>query len=381
MQKYSFRFILREDKKNSDGRCPIYLRITVDRKTSYSSTGHFIMPKLWDKKAEQVRPEHALASEINTDLLQRKQEVFNRKIKAGDTKVTARDLKELAAVKSNLFAFADRYREEMRSKREPATLENWRKHMAKLELYHGSGELNFEEVTPEYLIRFEKWLMGEGVNRRTDTGNYAHAVIKSIRKMFTAAAAKGLTTAYPFRQYEMPRATPADKDHLTLAELDTWTKYYKNTTNPLHREAALYFLFGCYSGLRVSDWYLFDIKKRVQGDHIALRAKKNGGWVTVPLTKRLKYVIGEMKKVPLVSDQQKINDRFNDIAAACKINKHLSTHCGRKTFAVTMCLERGISSETAATLMGITLNIFSKSYAKVTPQKIRQETSVGWKGL
>jgi hypothetical protein len=46
-----------------------------------------------------------------------------------------------------------------------------------------------------------------------------------------------------------------------------------------------------------------------------------------------------------------------------------------------MCLERGISSETAAKLMGITLSVFEKNYSYVTSDKILMETSAAWKDL
>jgi hypothetical protein len=44
-------------------------------------------------------------------------------------------------------------------------------------------------------------------------------------------------------------------------------------------------------------------------------------------------------------------------------------------------LERGVSSETAAKLMGITLAVFEKNYSFVTAEKIKLETDKAWKDL
>jgi integrase/recombinase XerD len=88
-----------------------------------------------------------------------------------------------------------------------------------------------------------------------------------------------------------------------------------------------------------------------------------------------------MKKIPLTEPEPTVNKKIKLIAEAAGIDKYLSTHCARKTFAVTLCLDRGISSETAAELMGITLAVFVKSYSRVTPAKIRDETLKAWKGL
>lgn len=386
MQKYTVKLLLKKNKPNAKGFLPIYIRITVDRRASFISTGHFIPSRFWDEKNEQIKPEYAYAEEFNIDILERKKEVLQNLVNSGikKAKVTSSDIKTLSVLgdeKNNLFSFFDRFKNEMQNKREASTIENWRKHLLKLEKFHGSTMLDFEQITPEYLVRFENYLLGEGVNRRNDSSNYAHAVIKSVRKIFNAAIKKKVTSHYPFDNYEMPEVTAGDKDHLTLKELDTWTGFYKTCKDEFLREAALYFLFGCYSGLRISDWFLFDLKKRVHKDHIAVRAKKNGQWITIPFTKRLQFVISEIKNLPLVSPEPNLNKRFKDIARACKIDKHISSHCARKTFAVTLCLERGISSETASELMGITLNTFVKAYSKVTPAKIKAETSRGWKGL
>lgn len=385
MQKYTVVLLLKKNKKNSKGQYPIYLRITVDRKASFISTGHFIPEKYWDNRNEQVKEDYAFAPEINTDILQKKKEVMANFIEAGvkGQSKSSKEIKDqsvLGSRKNDLFLFADKFIQEVKNKRSDSTREIWRKHLLKLETFIGAREINFEDITAEYLSRFEDYLLNKGVvHRKDDSSNYAHAIIKTIRRFFTAAIKKGITAHYPFSEYEMPEYTPGDKDHLTLQELDKWTKFYKQTKTL--KEPALYFLFGCYSGLRISDWYLFDIKKRVHANYISLRAKKNGEWITVPLYDRLKFVIDEMRKVPLTLPEPVLNRQFKKVASQAKINKHISSHCGRKTFAVTICLERGVSSETAAELMGITLDTFVKSYSKVTPAKIRNETTQAWKGL
>lgn len=47
---YSLRFIIREDKPNKQGQCPIYLRYTFNRKYKNISTGYVIPSNSWNKE-------------------------------------------------------------------------------------------------------------------------------------------------------------------------------------------------------------------------------------------------------------------------------------------------------------------------------------------
>jgi site-specific recombinase XerD len=59
------------------------------------------------------------------------------------------------------------------------------------------------------------------------------------------------------------------------------------------------------------------------------------------------------------------------IGLAAKINKNLRTHIGRHTFAV-LCAELGLSIETTAELMGITIKVASVYY-KITRSRVKDE--------
>lgn len=52
-----------------------------------------------------------------------------------------------------------------------------------------------------------------------------------------------------------------------------------------------------------------------------------------------------------VSACQNMNIYIKEIAALCGINKNLSTHCGRHTFATTM-LSKGVSLESVSKMLG-----------------------------
>ena len=65
----SVALFLRKDKKRKkDGKAPIYLRVTVDRKSRYKSSGIYVKPKHWNGDRGKVRRSHELHVAYNDKL-------------------------------------------------------------------------------------------------------------------------------------------------------------------------------------------------------------------------------------------------------------------------------------------------------------------------
>lgn len=381
MQNHTVALILKNNKKNSAGHIAIYLRITIGRVPSYKSTGYYIPRSQWDDRNESVKSSYPLADEINKDISQKKKEALNKIIEAAHKHeiLTAQQVKERLGVKlNNVFDFLEAYLKELRGKRGSETFRNY-EYVDLLKDYHGSRNLAFEQITPHFLSGFENWLRSGGI-KSDNPSNTIVLIWAVMRSLFNAAITKGITTVYPFKQYVNPKPVKKSKEYLSLDELDKWQQYA--LTAPRKTQAAAwYFLFGCYTGLRISDWRKFNYKKMVHEKDLVLRATKNKGLATIPVHSRLQIVLDHIKHIPFTVTNDNLTRGIRRVAKGLEIEKHLTSHCARKTFAITMCLNRGISSETAAKLMAITLKTFVENYSEVTPEKIRIETSMGWDGL
>lgn len=385
MQRASVKLLIKKNKKNALGKYPIYLRITSNRKTSFISTGHFIEKNQWDEKNELVKESNKQYEFINTDILNRKKQILDEILQAAIDKrfKSASAIKQVVADElKNIFKFSEKLQVEVMGRRSESTIGNYKKHMKKLNEYSVDALL-FDHITPDYLRGFESWLRSN-VNAREgrDPNNYIAAIMRTVRSHFNEAVSRGITNNYPFgkNRYLLPTETTGNKDFLSLPELIKWHEFTFETVHDTYKEAALYFLFGCYTGLRLSDWKDF-AEGKLRQNNISLKATKNKVWVNVPLHDRLVEVVKKMKEIPLTIAEPTVNRNLKTIADYLKIKKRLSTHSSRRTFAVTMCLERGVSSETTAKLMGITLAVFEKSYSFVTSEKIQLETSKAWKDL
>lgn len=73
--KISILFLLRKNRKNIQGLCPIECRITLDKERKPFSTGIFINPDNWNAKKQKAIPSTRENSQINTQLSLIKQEI------------------------------------------------------------------------------------------------------------------------------------------------------------------------------------------------------------------------------------------------------------------------------------------------------------------
>jgi integrase/recombinase XerD len=374
--KYSVKLLL-FTPSNAKGQYPIYCRITINRKQSYLSTGHFIDEQYWDEKNERVKSAHLQAHTINPDITTRKQEIIKALVgyQVKGQQITPAALKALVSLKvdlHNLFDFAKEYVKEVQHKRGAGTLRQYKKYHKIIEDYHGSKTLTFEEITHEYLVKFEDYL-----RKKKFSGNYIHNIWKNLKAIFNAAKKRKIITCYPFDTYENPTYAAPTKDYLSFKELDDLEKIADTTVNPTTKQTAVYFLLGAYTGLRVSDWRQFDFNKHIRDGRLFLRAKKNKEDVTMPVTGRLARHLERVRDCPLKITEQEMNRTLKQLFKGKKI----TTHCGRHTFAITMCAERGISAETCSELMGIKLQTCVENYYKITNRKIDNETLKAWDGL
>ncbi len=382
MVLYRLKFILhaRPDKL---GFYPIYLRLTLNRKATFKSTGRSVQKKMWDEKTQSVRSAHPTSAVINSQLNLLRQEyetrLLNSQIKG--EKLTADTPKEKPLNQSNLFEYVEDYL--IRSKKTKQTIKNHYKGLTKLETFNGSRKLAFEDIDPAFLSKYEKWLRENIVFRKTDEQkNYIHAIWKTLKTWFNAAKKEGITINYPFDRYDNPTYIPPEKDYLTLDELKLIEDFADTTTDKFLKQTAVYFLFGAFSGFRISDWYLFNPEKHLKNGKIRLRpAKTKNKWVEMVISKPLARNLERMQLIKLDVLEPTINRRLKIIAGKLEIKKHVTSHSARHSFAVSICLGNGLSSETTAELMGINLETFINNYSQVTQAKIDTEALQAWKDL
>lgn len=122
-----------------------------------------------------------------------------------------------------------------------------------------------------------------------------------------------------------------------------------------------------------------DICKLNNTDWIMTKRVKTSTPVNVVLFKGAKLIIDKYKDAPKkkghvfsVISNQKTNQYLKEIATACGINKELTFHMARHTFA-TLTLSKGVPIESVSRMLGHTNIKTTQIYARITNKKIEED--------
>ena len=162
-----------------------------------------------------------------------------------------------------------------------------------------------------------------------------------------------------------------------------------HTEMPVKRleEVRDVYVFACFTGYAYMDLYKLEpenviywidgtkwlIKDRYKGDN----TKCNVPLFDIPLQiiekyKTHPYCQANNKLLP-VNSNQRFNGYLKEVAAICGINKDLTTHTGRHSFATTILFDNGCSLSAAGEMLGHESERTTKIYAKTTDVRIAKD--------
>lgn len=142
----------------------------------------------------------------------------------------------------------------------------------------------------------------------------------------------------------------------------------------------------CYTGLSYIDLCNLtkeDIKLAFDGKlWIMIKREKTGVDSNVPLLEIPKQILakyeGKMKGgklLPVISNQ-KMNEYLGEIAEVCQIDKRITFHLARHTFATEICLTQGVPIESVSKMLGHTNIQTTQIYARVVDRKLSHDMAV-----
>ena len=143
------------------------------------------------------------------------------------------------------------------------------------------------------------------------------------------------------------------------------------------------FLFCCFTGLAYVDikkLKISEITKGVDGGlWIFTNRQKTETRSAIPLLPTATQLIKKYSDHPLcinkdmplpVPSNQKMNGYLKEIAAMCGIDKILTSHIARHTFATTITLSNGVPIETVSKMLGHSSIKQTQHYAKILDLKV-----------
>lgn len=230
-----------------------------------------------------------------------------------------------------------------------------------LRSYHGRAELTFEEIDKKFLEGFRKYLLEEPLTKSQSklAKNTASSYFNKVRAALNEAFREGIIRDNPVQRVKSVKAENTQRTYLTLDEVRAMTKA-ECRYDVLKRA----FLFSCTTGLRWSDIQKLTWKEieEFQDGHYRIIFKQakllNAGnsLVYLDLPDSAVKLMGERQdKAERVFKGLKYSSYTNVAllhwAMLAAVQKHVTFHVGRHTFAVAQ-LNRGVDIYSLSRLLG-----------------------------
>lgn len=384
-------FWLFKSKTNKRGEAPLYLRVSYQMTRKNISTGFFIEESRWDSKKGLVKGNKPDAQKINDYILYAKSglmDLFNSMLKERDINLDILVDRFLGKETDNrtLIELVEFHNKEFESRigtdYSYSTFEKYDILKRKLLLFipkvYGKKDIRLKDLTQKFIFDFDFYLKNNDKNE----ANTATKYLKNLKKILNMGVTNGWIDESPFKNY---KATYKDVErvYLTQKELDAIEKKQFGIKRlEIVRDL---FLFQCYTGLAYSD-----MAKLTQGNispgidgykWIITRRKKTDVRAAIPLLPKAEQIIkkyddgnsdSQRALLPAYSIQ-KFNSYLTEIADLCGVNKNITSHVGRRTFATTIALANDISIETISKILGHSNIKITSQYAVVTDHKISEE--------
>ncbi|WP_371457746.1 site-specific integrase [Leeuwenhoekiella aequorea] len=385
----SILFYPKTSAKKSLKAATIYARITVDSKRSEFSTQHKATEK-WDPKLGKMTGTSAEARMVNRhldDVRTKIYEIYDRLIRE-DKPVSAQIIRDIYQCKDDeqrmlleLFKeHNDRIESLIGKGYSNGTLQRYKAARTHLENYllflKKKNDIALREIDYQFISGFEHYLKSQ----KNCAHNTATKYIVNFKKIMRIALANQFIDKDPFFHWKSNWKTK-EREFLTSTELNTLAQ--KEFSIVRLEQVRDIFLFCCFTGLAYADVNKLssdDIILGLNGERwIKTKRQKTNTLSSIPILPTAEQILNKYSDHPCrlkdnkllpVLTNQKSNAYLKEIADVCGINKTLTTHLARHTFATTVTLSRGVPMETVSKMLGHTSIKTTQLYAKVLDSKI-----------
>ena len=328
---------------NKDNEKQIFYSVIINRERERLPTGYYCNDKDWNEIQQRTKSNpdlnlildnmEAKTTEIRTFFrLTNKELHLERFLKEFFAKTPSYDLISFMTNTMNIKVT------------NANTLKKHKSVIKKLADYQ--SKISFSEIDHEFFDKYRRHLFNIGNNKTTRNSN-----IKIIKYYLRDAQKKGVQFGFSLDDLEVGstsgnRTSVSPEDTIRLYKI-----YTLNVLTDSEQLALGYFLIACFVSLRISD--IMKLKRsQLQGNKISITTVKGDKPISLVLPENAKKVIRHNPNlfVKFIT-QQKINAYLKDIAKRFKINKKLTMHVGRHTFA-TNYIKAGGRAEDLQIILG-----------------------------
>lgn len=394
---FSQIFFLKKSKSTDrSGLATVYVRITINGARTEFSTNRQCDPQKWISMAGKLngKTEEAKIFNAYLEAVQHRIYDIHRDLVASGQVVSGNLIKEKyfgvvdkARTLLEIFEHHNQQFSDLVGKQfSHRTLQKFittKSHLQEfLKWKYKASDIDIKKLGFEFINDFEFYLKTEKNCRHNTVMQY----VKKLKKIVRNCVANNWLEKDPFVAYKVT-INETNRVYLQADELKRIEE--KSLVNERMSKVRDIFVFSCYTGLSYSDIEKLtpaDISIGIDGEKwIFTTRTKTDTASRIPLLPVALSIIekyagdpktGIKKRLLPVSSNQRMNSYLKELAAACTINKELTFHCARHTFATTVTLTNGVPIETVSKMLGHKNLRTTQHYAKILDKKVSEDMSL-----
>ena len=394
--KISILFLAKSSRALKNGLLPVYLRLTYQGKRLELSTGKFVDKSKWSPTAGKIKSNSEESRLINShlDTLRNKvYEVENILLRKSNNINLAEFKNNFLGIEENAHMLLEEFHihnNKMQclipSQYSINTLKKFKTTLNHVEEFlkfkYKIKDIKISKIDISLINEFDYYLRTEKNCNNNSTIKYVRNFGKIVQNCFN----NDWIEKNPFAKYKS-KLEVVEKDILDKFELEKmYSKVF--TIERLDVVKDLY-LFACFTGLSFVDIEKLTASNLTIGidgnQWIHTHRQKTKIRSNIPLLPIPQSIIEKYKNhpkciekgilLPLLSNQ-KMNSYLKEIADICGINKELTFHSSRHTFATTVTLANGVPMESVSKMLGHSSLRTTQMYAKILDSKVSEDMEI-----
>ena len=393
---FSFIFYIKRSKADKNGKANIYLRITVNGKRAELSISRKVDVKKWISSAGKMKGSSGEAQQLNKyidSIANRIYKIHQRLIEENKL-ITAINIRNIYQGKNEsrkmileIFENHNIQMEKLVGKDYAlGTSERYKTAKKHLKNYinceYKIEDMPVTEINNKFITGFEYYLKTEKNCAHNTTIKY----ITNFKKIVRIAYANDWIVKDPFFNWK-GALKAVEREFLDQEEIQRLIEK-EFSINRLNLVKDI-FVFSCFTGLAYADVKALNKDNIVIGIDgarwIKTTRKKTKTKSNIPLLPSAEIILKKYEDdldvsnsnrlLPILSNQ-KMNAYLKEIADLCEINKNLTFHLARHTFATTVTLTNGVPIESVSKMLGHKSLKTTQHYAKIIDRKVSEDMAV-----
>ncbi|WP_258135266.1 site-specific integrase [Mucilaginibacter phenanthrenivorans] len=388
-KSFGLLFYLKQTPNYKKDQMYIYLRITVDGVSKEISTKRLWFVSKWNVRSGRAEGTNEEARSINNmlDTLQVKAHEAKRMLIDADQEISAQGIKNLMLGVDDRKMILEVFQEHndqvaalVPQEYSAGTLDLFKRTLnhtrSFIQWKYRVDDLDIKKLNYEFISQYSFWLKSV----RKCQHNSAMKYLTYFKKTVLLCVKYGWLKSDPFAGFNLNRKE-VEKPYLTEDELKRIiSKDFRSQRLSNVRDI---FVFCCYTGLAYIDAKQLKSSELVKGfdgeQWIIKNRQKTESASRIPLLPAAQTILDKYKAdpqcqakdavLPMLTNQ-KMNEYLKEIAERCDIDKLLTFHVARHTFATTVTLSNGVPMETVSKMLGHKNLRQTQHYAKIVDAKV-----------